>query len=264
MKVLDLLREPSVDDLHVDGGDRLVLHQAQLEKKRLLRQTFREFHYTFRNLDEKYFGSTAGVRIELGAGVAPVRDTFPDVLATDIVASERLDFVLDAEHMNLGDSTVRALYAQNCFHHFADPAQFFLEVERVVAPGGGVILIEPYFGPLAQWLFKRLFSTEGFDPTVLSWRQLIEGPMSGANQALSYVVFFRDRALFRKQFPALEIVETAPLANYLSYLLSGGLNFRQLWPNSLAPVLQGLQWLLSPFDRWLALHHVIVLRHSPQ
>jgi hypothetical protein len=54
--------------------------------------------------------------------------------------------------------------------------------------------------------------------------------MEGANQALSYIVFERDRERFERLFPDLEIVEQSWIANYPRYLLSGGLNFRQLLP----------------------------------
>jgi len=46
----------------------------------------------------------------------------------------------------------------------------------------------------------------------------------------------------------------------LRYLFSGGLNFRQMFPERFVFVLRFVEWFLSPFNRWLALHHVIVLR----
>jgi hypothetical protein len=131
-----------------------------------------------------------------------------------------------------------------------------------VKPGGGIILIEPYHGLFASFLFKRLFRTEGFDKSMPGWNVPMDGPMNGANQALSYVVFDRDWALFAKRYPQLEIVHQAPLTNYVRYLVSGGLNFRQLAPNFLIPVLKLVEALLSPLRRHLALHHVIVVRRN--
>jgi len=55
--------------------------------------------------------------------------------------------------------------------------------------------------------------------------------MEGANQALSYIVFKRDVHLFLKKYPQLELVEQKVFSNYLRYLLSGGLNFRQILPS---------------------------------
>jgi hypothetical protein len=133
----------------------------------------------------------------------------------------------------------------------------------VLAPGGGVVLIEPYYGPLASVVFRRLFTSEGFDKQMRGWQSAAAGPMVGANQALSYVVFKRDREQFDRELPGLEIVASFPLGNYVRYLLSGGLNFRQLAPTLSVPVLQAVEAVLRPLRNVLALHHVIVLRRRP-
>ncbi len=255
-----LVALPETEDLDVDGVNRLEVHAAVLERKPMLAAVFRECHELMLGLDRRTFGDTPGLRVELGAGVAPIAGTFPEVLATDVVPGPGLDAVLDAQQMDLPYGSVRALYGQNCFHHFPDPLRFLREAERVVAPGGGVILIEPYYGPVASVLFKRLFASEDFDKAMPGWTSDATGPMYGANQALSYIVFRRDRARFERELAGLELVHTFPLGNYVRYLLSGGLNFRQLVPSFTEPALRALEAGLAPARRWLALHHVIVLR----
>jgi SAM-dependent methyltransferase len=258
-----LLALPELAGVDVDGPDRLAVHAAVLARKPMLAAVFRECHELMMKLDRRTFGYTPGKRIELGAGVAPVSSTFPDVLATDVVPAPGLDAVLDAQDMDLSDGSVRALYGQNCFHHFPEPLRFLTEAERVLAPGGGVVLIEPYHGPVASIMFKRLFASEDFDKDMPGWTTAATGPMQGANQALSYIVFDRDRAQFERELPGLELVETFPLTNYLRYLLSGGLNFRQLVPGFTEPALRALEWGLAPARRVLGLHHVVVLRRRP-
>lgn len=257
-RLLDLLRDPLIDGMDVDGENRLELHRKMLEKKRMLRDVFTEFHHLFRRLDRKFF-SGRGIEIELGAGVSPMRDSYPEVLATDIVYAPDLDRVINAEAMDFADSSVRAIYGQNCFHHFPHPDQFLRELDRVLVPGGGAILLEPYYGPFATFLFKRLFRTEGFDKGYPSWETPAAGPMNGANQALSYIVFIRDRAQFELKYPSLKIVHQQLAGNYLKYLLSGGLNFRQLLPDSFTGLVGWLEKLISPLNRLFALHHVVVI-----
>jgi len=257
--LIDLLREPSVDELDIDSEARLAIHSQMLKRKRMLREVFIEFHQLFNLLDEKLF-SPKGARIEIGAGVSPIRDSYSDVMATDIVSGPGLDRVLNAEDMDLESGSIRALFGQNCFHHFPHPERFFKELERVLLPGGGAILLEPYYGPFASFLYKRLFRTEGFDKNFSSWETPMTGPMNGANQALSYIVFVRDRREFLDKFPNLKIVYEAPCSNYLKYIVSGGLNFRQLCPDWAGTLLDLIQRVLSPFNRLLALHHVIVLQ----
>ena len=258
-----LLALPELDGIDADGPRRLEIHAAVLRRKPMLTGVFRECHQVMRRIDRTTFGETPGLRVELGAGVAPIAGTFPDVLATDVVPGAGLDRVLDAQAMDLPDASVRVLYGQNCFHHFPDPGKFLAEAARVVAPGGGVVLIEPYYGPLASIVFTRLFASESFDKHMRGWRSSAAGPMVGANQALSYVVFIRDRVRFEREVPGFELVASFPLGNYVRYLLSGGLNFRQLAPNAAVPALEAVEMVLRPFRRALALHHVIVLRRRP-
>src|SRR4029077_13502921 len=131
-------------------------------------------------------------------------------------------------------------------------------------PGGGAILLEPYHGPFATLLFRRLFKTEGFDKQFPSWETPALGPMNGANQALSYIIFERDKRKFESDYPQLRVVHQERCHNQLKYLLSGGLNFRQLLPNWIAPVVNSVQMVLAPLDRWTALHQMIVIRKEPE
>lgn len=257
--LINILRDPSIRDIDVDGVDRLHIHNNVLINKSLLRKVFIEFHHIFRRLDEQYLVGQ-GLRVELGAGIAPVRESYPDVLATDVVSEAHLDRVLDAEKMDIPDNSVRAFYGQNCFHHFPHPDRFFSELDRVLEPGGGVILLEPYYGPFASFLYKRLFKTEGFDKKFRSWETPAKGPMNGANQALSYIIFKRDKDEFELKYPTLKIVHQERVNNYMKYIFSGGLNFKQLCPDILAPLIDVVQWCLSPCSRLFSLHHVIVIR----
>lgn len=259
--LIELLRDPLLDGMDVDGKRRLELHRKMLENKPMLREVFTEFHHLFRKLDQQFF-TTKGAEIELGAGVSPMRDSYPDVLATDIVPAPHLDKVLNAEAMDLPDNSVRAFYGQNCFHHFPHPDKFLCELERVLATGGGVILLDPYYGPFASYFFKRLTRTEGFDKSYPSWDTPATGPMNGANQALSYIVFVRDLAELERKHPTLKIVHEQRVGNYLKYIVSGGLNFRQLLPNGMTGAINIIEKLLWPFNRWFALHHVIVIRKN--
>ena len=258
-RLLDRLQEPEVAGCPVDGLARFEAHRSVLRRKTMIRGVFDEFHQTFTQLDRRYFDGE-GLLVELGAGVYPVRETVPNVLATDVVPAPHLDRVIDAGAMDLADASVHAFYLQNVFHHFPQPSRFFTELERTLVPGGGAILIEPASGPLATWLYPRLFATEGYDKHAASWETPVGGPMSGANQALSHLVFDRDLARFQHEHPALEVVHRDILANWPRYLLSGGLNFRSLFPAAGIGPLKLLERALAPLRRSLGLHRVIVLR----
>lgn len=259
MNVRGWLLEPEVRLCAVDGPERLTAHRAVLARKRMIREVFREFHNTFAALDARFLRGE-GATIELGAGVYPVRESLQGVMATDVMDAPHLDRTLDACDLDLPDASVHAFYLQNVFHHFPRPRDFFRELERTLVPGGGAIFIEPADGPVASLLYPRLFSSEGFDKNAPAWESRVEGPMSGANQALCHLVFDRDFQCFQAEFPSLEVVHRDVLGNYMRYLVSGGLNFRALLPDRASGVLRRLETWLWPMRGVTGLHRVIVLR----
>jgi len=256
------LIDPRVRDLDVDSPEFSLAHRQVLLGKPLTQQLFRDFYRRCRTLDERFF-SGDGKRVEIGSGSGFMSEYYPDVLTSDVKPLPFVQAVFSAEEMPFADGSVRALYAINTFHHLPDPRAFFRELLRVLAPGGGVILIEPYHGPLARRLFASLHATEGFDTTAVEWESPDQtGPFSKANQALSYIVFTRDQARFKAEFPTLSLVYDEPHTQ-LRYFLSGGVNFRALVPAAAGPLVALAERVLSPLDRWLALQHTIVLRKEP-
>jgi SAM-dependent methyltransferase len=261
MSLASALSEPELRGVDMDSPERIVVHRRILDRKPMIRGVFTDFYRTCRALDDEFFGDTPGLRVELGAGVSLFKTVCPDVIVTDLVPATHLDAVVDAQATDFPEASVRVLYGMNCFHHFPEKEAFFREMLRIVHPGGGCVLVEPYFGPSASLLYKRLFTSETFDKRAATWNQDAGArAMVGANQAASYLVFVRDRARFAALFPGLEIVHMAPLGNYLRYLLSGGLNFRPLVPAGAAGALTLVEALLTPLRRMLALHHVTVIR----
>lgn len=253
------LAEPRLAGVDVDGADLVRVHRRVLSEKPLTRAVFVEIYRTCLEADRRHFRGE-GVRVEIGAGSSFFKEVCPGLVSTDVKPAEGLDMVVDAQSMPFADGSVRAVFGIHCFHHLPEPRRFLAELERVLRPGGGCVLVEPYYGPLAAAFYKRAFETEGFDPTQRAWETPVEGPMRGANQALSYIVFVRDAALLAERHPGLEVVERRPLTNWIRYLASGGVNFRSLAPGWAGPVLGGVEAAAAPLARWLALHHVIVLR----
>lgn len=259
IKLRDFLTDPRLKGVDVDSDDLLKVHRTILFEKKMMREVFEDFYSTCINLDAKYF-TGEGEKVEIGAGVSFFKDAFPEILSTDIKQAENLDKVIDALDMDFEDGTIRGIYGINCFHHFPDPEKYFKELDRVLVKGGGCVLIEPYFGAVSSYFYKKLFATETFDKTQKQWKDEENLVMSGANQALSYIVFNRDKGKFNELFPGLEIVYQRPMRNYLRYLISGGLNFRSLLPGWLSPLIKLVEFVLRPLNKIIALHHIIVIR----
>jgi len=195
--------------------------------------------------------------IELGAGVIPMSSWIETVTSTDVIESSHLDGVLDATQLELKDNSVGGLFLQNTFHHIPDPAAFFSEAMRVLVPGGRIVIVDPNHNLFSRVLYRKLFATECFEING-SWNDASPHAMIGANQALSYIVFVRDREIFERENPMLKIVETLPLRSGFRYLLTGGLNFRRIAPKWSFPTVAKLEKCLVIFDKF-AIHWLIVL-----
>ena len=262
-RLRDWLVDDSLRSLDVDSIEYSLAHRRILLRKVMLRRMFENFYLECRLMDLTYFQDCPGKRVEIGSGSGFIGDVYPDVLTSDIKELPFVDVVFRADQMPFPQASLRAVYAINVFHHLADPRRLFRELLRVLHPGGGIVLIEPFYGLFARWLFRNLHASEGFDPAAPHWESPAQtGPVSNANQALSYIVFERDRKQFEREFPGLALVFARP-HTHLWYLVSGGVNFKQLAPDLFALPVQFAERLLGPLNRWIALQHTIVLRRSP-
>jgi SAM-dependent methyltransferase len=258
--VRNFFQEPRLKGIDPDSDEMIAVHSRILSEKPMMRNVFAAFYEKCITLDEKYFGESKGKRVEIGAGVSFFKKKYPEIVSTDIKTAENLDMVVDAQNMPFENNSIRAIYGINCFHHFPDPDKFFHELERVLEDGAGCVLIDPYYGFTARRFYKKIFDSETFDMTQQAWKNESLGFMNGANQALSYIVFKRDKKLFEQRYPKLEIVLQRPLNNYLRYLFSGGLNFRQVLPSFCGPLLMLFEGMLYPVNSLFALHQIIVVR----
>lgn len=253
------MRETSLKNIDIDGDARIAAHSRILKTKPMLQKVFAENFRVMLDGADRWFSAT-GERLELGSGAVSIKAISKDIITSDIVPSQYNDLVLDGQDMSFEDDSLAVIFAQNVFHHFNDPEKFLSEASRTLKNGGGIVLLEPYHGPLASFIYKFMITEEDFDKSQRGWKSDTTGPMLDANQALSFIVFDRDYETFRSKFPEFELVSTEIRGNYLRYILSGGLNFKSLTPSWMEPVLTFLEGGLSPFRRLFGIHHIIFIR----
>ena len=184
-RIRRLLYDPRVRDVPVDDPALLAIHREVLREKRLLRSAFETFYRDMASLCDRHF-PVGGIELELGSGAGFFREVRPGLVTSDVRTGPHIDRVIDAQAMDLPDGSVRCVYAINVFHHLPDPEAFLRELARVLAPGGGCVLVEPHGGFASARVHRLLHSDEHFDPAAPGWRtEGIGGPLSGANQALA-------------------------------------------------------------------------------
>ncbi len=197
------MKEPRLAGKDPDSDEMLVVHSKILYEKPMIREVFEKFYDTCIALDNQYFGNSKEQRIEIGASVSFFSKKYPQIISTDIKHADNLDMVVDAQNMPFENNTIRAIYGINCFHHLPNPNLFFKELERTLDIGCACILIDPYYGFTSRRFYKKIFNSEIFDMDQKEWVNESLGFMNGANQALSYIVFQRDKKKMGKHVSKL-------------------------------------------------------------
>ncbi|HVR64575.1 MAG TPA: class I SAM-dependent methyltransferase [Polyangia bacterium] len=182
---------------------------------------------------------------ELGSGPGFARRFIPELALSDVVAAPWHDREIGADALPFADGAVGALVLFDVLHHLPSPARFFAEAARVLAPGGRVVMCEPYVSPLSFLVYRFLHD----EPLRMAADPFAEHDGGGgagekdpfdANQAIPTLMFGRatGRARFSAMFPGLAIRSIERLAGP-SFPASGGFSRRPLLP---APV---WRWLFA-------------------
>jgi hypothetical protein len=120
--------------------------------------------------------------------------------------------------------------------------------------------VEPWLTCWSRLIYQYLHP-EPVLPDVQSWAFESTGPLSGANSALPWILFCRDREQFTAQFPEWHIRTIKPVMPF-RYLLSGGLSPVSLMPRATFGLWRGLENALEPWMGSLAMFAVLVLERQ--
>lgn len=185
----------------------------------------------------------SGQAIELGAGAGFGKDMIPELLTSDILPYAGLDLALDARDMPFADSSLRFIGMHNVFHHIPDVEAFLREAGRCLVPGGRLLIVDQHVGLISRPILAH-FHNEPFNIRAKQWQFETSGPLSGANGALAWIVFSRDRERFERMFPCFRIRHYRPHTP-LFYWLTGGLKSWNLIPSIMIPFVEVLDRMFS-------------------
>ena len=252
--VKGLLAHPLAKGLDID--DPALTH---LRRRIVLEKPFVKAIY------DEWYGWIAGALppgdrpvLELGSGPGFLAERIPGLVTSDVFACEGVQRIVDARAIPFGTGELRAIVMTDVLHHIPDPAAFFREATRTLAPGGAVLMVEPWNTRLARVVWRKLHH-EPFEPGVAAWEFPSTGPLSGANTAIPWILFSRDRARFDREFPGLSVRAVTPTMPF-RYLVSGGVSMRSLMPGWSFGLWRALEGLLSPLMGSLAMFARIDVR----
>jgi len=231
---------PATRGIDLDDPRTTALRRQIIADKKFLHQVYEEWYeHIVRSLppgDEPV--------LEVGSGAGFLKDYVPGLISSEVFLAPGLDVVADAMRLPFGNRSLRGIVMTDVLHHVPNVRKFFSEATRCVRPGGVIAMIEPWITAWSRIIYSH--HHEPFEPNAPSWEIPSTGPLSGANIALPWILFARDAAEFKKEFPAWHLKSIEPTMPF-RYLISGGVSMRSLMPGWAHRAWRGAENLLRPW-----------------
>lgn len=236
-------------------SDALGSYRSVWSRKPVLRLVYDDFY------DRIVTACQPGVTIEIGGGIGNLKERLGNVVATDIQFAPWLDCIMDAQQLPFTDNSADNIVMVDVLHHVEFPIAFFSEAERVLRPGGRIIMVEPAITWVSS-LFYRLFHHE---PVVMSADPLVTGTPDpnrdpyASNQAIPTLIATRERQRFHRLFPGLRIGRV-DWFSLVAYPLTGGFKPWSLISQALARKLLRAERAVEPLvGRAMAFRMMLVI-----
>lgn len=252
-----LFEEPTLDGVALGSEEWFEAQRSIIDARPLIKAAYDRWYGAM--LADVATVEHKGKILEIGSGSGYVKLLNPDVITSDVVPGHA-DMIIDAESLPFEDRSLRGILLTHVFHHIPHIDKFLNEAQRALVPGGVISMIDVAHTPLSRLVFGK-FHPEAYEHKAKSWELDTSGPYGGANQAMTWIVFKRDRAHFKQKYPGLR-VEAVEYLPWLGYLLSGGATRRNFIPDAAVPLINGVDTLTSFLNPLCALHWHIRLRKS--
>lgn len=192
-------------------------NRSQWEHKPALREVYRDL---YRKMVAQ---CVPGRTLEIGGGTGNFKQFRKEVVSSDISHAPWLDLVCDAQRLPFRPGSFANIVMFDVLHHIERPGTFLREAERVLAPDGRIVMVEPAITP-GSWPFYHFMHEEA---VALSADPLSEGERTrgrdpfAANQAIPTLIVGRHRHRFEALYPDLRIRHVQWLSLF-TYPLTGG------------------------------------------
>jgi SAM-dependent methyltransferase len=235
-----VLAHPLTVAIDLDDPRTSALRTRIIASKPFLKAIYDEWYTTLaKNLPADQHGPV----LEIGSGAGYCSQFVPDLITSEVFPCPGAQLVLDGRQLPFAAGSLRAIVMTNVLHHVPEVERFFSEATRCLREGGTILMIEPWVTWWSKFVYTH-FHQEPFDPEAKDWSFASKGPLSGANGAIPWILFDRDRKEFELRFPELAIEQIHPFLPF-RYLVSGGVGMRSLMPGFVHGAWVGVEDLLK-------------------
>jgi SAM-dependent methyltransferase len=192
--------------------------------------------------------------VEIGAGPGFFKESFPQLISTDVLFDPDIDVVCGATSLPFQSGSINGLVMLDVLHHLPDPLDFLAEAGRVLHPGGRLVAIEPWI-TVPSYLLYRYFHQEDCSLAIDIRRPFGESKKNAfdGNAAIPFKLLRQSRP----GSPSLRLVEASPFIG-LPYLTTLGFKTAHPVPQLLIEIAKISERLLSPLKNLLATRILIV------
>ena len=222
--LVEKLEHPLTRGRGVDDPQTIGIRKEIIKQKKILQLIYQQWYAKLKATLPAGNGSV----VEIGSGAGFLSDVIPECITSDVSYNPWSTLVLDGQRLPFTDQSLRAILMVDVLHHLPAVPKFLNSAARCVRTGGIMSMVEPWVTPWSH-IFFRYFQSEPFLPNRKKWEFVGTGPLSGANIALPWILFKRDRSIFERQFPQWQIQSLEPMMPF-TYLFSGGVSMRSLMP----------------------------------
>jgi SAM-dependent methyltransferase len=252
------LLHPRLKNVASGSREWFAEQRRMIEDKPLVRRCYDLWYQSLlADADSVPAACLGGSIVELGSGLSYIKELRPEIITSDVEPG-MADMVIDGRDLPFPDGSVRAIFLTHVFHHIPDVERFLREACRVLAPGGVISMVDETHTPFARFFFRRIHP-EPYDDTTALWSFPEGDTMLDSNQALTWIVFDRDRSRFEREFPMLKL-EQRRFLPWFGYLMSGGVNLRTFFPGFLTSAVGAADRVLRSLDPVFAIHWHLTIR----
>lgn len=249
------LSHPLTRGLDLDDPRTTEIRRRVIAEKPFLREIYTEWYESI----ARALPAGREPVLEIGSGAGFLSEFVPHLLTSEVLPCKGVSIILDARQLPFSTGALKGIVMTNVLHHIPQPRRFFADAARAVRPGGVMTMVEPWRTAWSSFVYEQLHH-EPFDSSVSAWEFPPAGPLSGANGALPWIIFERDRAAFAREFPEWSIDQIRLILPF-RYLLSGGVSMRSLVPNASGPVWRLIERRLQPWiSTWAMFAEIRLLR----